>query len=99
MTLSFGRYLGIFSAAVSILTGQVVEKCMRLAEEFKQFELESFSPFVLVNDPEHERRISFHCAMKIRGLISSIKNRLPLAPVTPEDLSKTNTAEDSTIIF
>ena len=43
------RYPGIVSAAVSILTGQVVEKCMRMAEELKQFELESKSPFVLVN--------------------------------------------------
>ena len=57
------RYPGIFSAAVSILTGQVVEKCMCLAKELKQLELESKSPFVLVNDPEHERRIRFHCAM------------------------------------
>ena len=57
------RYPGIFSVAVSILTGQVVEKCMCLAKELKQLELESKSPFVLVNDPEHERRIRFHCAM------------------------------------
>ena len=57
------RYPGIVSAAVSILTGQVVEKCMRLAEELKQFELESKSPFVLVNDPEHERRMCFHRPM------------------------------------
>ena len=57
------RYPGIFSVAVSILTGQVVEKCMCLAKELKQLELESKSPFVLVNNPEHERRIRFHCAM------------------------------------
>ena len=57
------RYPGIFSVAVSILTGQVVEKCMCLAKELKQLEFESKSPFVIVNDPEHERRIRFHCAM------------------------------------
>ena len=57
------RYPGIFSAAASILTGQVVEKCMCLAKELKQLELDSKSPFVLVNNPEHERRMRFHCAM------------------------------------
>ena len=62
------RYPGIFSVAVSILTGQVVEICMCLAKELKQLELESKSPFVLVNDPEHERRIRFHCAIVIQGL-------------------------------
>ena len=41
----------------SILIGQAVEKCMRLVDELKQLELESKSPFVLVNDPEHERRM------------------------------------------
>ena len=61
--LSFGRYPGIFSATVSILIGQVVEKCMRLVEELKQLEMESKSPFVLANDPERERRTRFHCAM------------------------------------
>ena len=40
-----------------------MEKCMRLVEELKQLELESKSPFVLVNDPERERRMRFHCAM------------------------------------
>ena len=62
--LSFGRYPGIFSATVvSILIGQVVGKCMRLVEELKLLELESKSPFVLVNDLEPERRMRFHCAM------------------------------------
>ena len=33
---------------------------------------ENTSQFVLVNDPDHERRMRFHCAMYFRGLISCI---------------------------
>ena len=56
-----------------LMTGQVVEKCMRLVEE-QQSELENESPFVPVdNDPELEKRMRFQCAMYFRGLISSIQ--------------------------
>ena len=59
------RYPGIFSAAVSILTGQVVEKCTDVSGKRTQAAWigEYKSPFVLVNNPEHERRMRFHCAM------------------------------------
>ena len=48
---------------------------MRLAEELRQPELESISKFVLVNDPEYERRMRFHCAMYFRSLISSFQKK------------------------
>ena len=62
-------------------TRQVVEKCMRLAEKLKQLELENISQFVLVNDPEHESRMLFHCAMYFRGLISSIQKQATMGDI------------------